>query len=97
MGFYTQMTSWQFMAIPEDDVTAVYKVNTKMFKLEFLQVEDWHEQVQTNLGPNVGDITTGGKPALCSRIDSLKIRSPWRCEDNGALRKAQGPKAGYSL
>ena len=34
------------------------------------------EQVQTNLGPNVGDITTGGKPALCSWVDSLKIRSP---------------------
>ena len=24
----------------------------------------------------VGDITTRGKPALCSRVDSMKIRSP---------------------
>ena len=24
----------------------------------FLSVEDWHEPVQINLGPNVGDITT---------------------------------------
>ena len=38
----------------------------------------------------VGDITTGGKPALCSRVDPLKIRSPGRCKDDGASR---GPKA----
>ena len=29
----------------------------------FLSVEDWHEHVQINLGPNVGDITTRCKPA----------------------------------
>ena len=31
-----QMVSRRFMTISEDDVTAVYKVNTKMFKSEFL-------------------------------------------------------------
>ena len=38
----------------------------------------------------VGDITTGHKLARNSRINSMKIRSPWRCEDDGALQR---PKA----
>ena len=29
------MTSWRFKVIPKDDIMAVYKVNTKMFKSEF--------------------------------------------------------------
>ena len=28
----------------------------------FLSIEDWHEQVQINLGPNVEDIATECKP-----------------------------------
>ena len=56
----------------------------------FLSVEDWHEQVQINLGPNVGDITTGHKLARSSRINFLKIRSPWRRKNDGALWR---PKA----
>ena len=51
----------------------------------FLSVEDWHEQVQTNLGPNVGDIITGRKPARSSRINFMKIRRPWRHKNDGAL------------
>ena len=34
------MMSWRFLTDPEDDVTAVYKVSMKMFKSEFLKVED---------------------------------------------------------
>jgi len=60
----------------------------------FLSVEDWHEQVQTNLEPNVGDITTGRKPARCSRINFMKIRIPWTRKNNGALRR---PKAQRSV
>ena len=34
----------------------------------FLSIEDWHEPVQINLGPNVGDITAGHKPARRGRV-----------------------------
>ena len=34
----------------------------------FLSVEDWHEQVQINLGPNIGDITTKYKPAMRGQV-----------------------------
>ena len=48
----------------DDDVMAVYKIYAKMLKEEFFSiVEDWHEPVQINLGPNVGDITIRCKPA----------------------------------
>ena len=42
----------------------------------FLSVEDWHEQVQINLGPNVGDIITRRKPAYLGRVNftsSIKV------------------------
>ena len=45
-------------------------LKTKIF------VKDWHEPVQINLGPNVGDITTGREPAYLGRvsfISSLKV------------------------
>ena len=39
----------------------------------FLSVDDWHEQVQINLGPNVGDITTRHKPARRGQIIPMMI------------------------
>ena len=36
-----------------------------------LLLKDWHEPVQINLGPNVGDITTGRKPAYLGRINFI--------------------------
>ena len=66
----------------------------------FLSVEDWHEQVQINLGPNVGDITTEYKPPRRGRVIpvmSYSYWSPWR---QGVWRfnirnlKAPGPKGG---
>ena len=47
----------------------------KMLKTKIL-VKDWHEQVQINLGPNVGDITTGCEPAYLGRVNfisSIKV------------------------
>ena len=52
------------MMILDDDVMAVYKIYAKIWKKKFSQgFGDWHEPVQINLGPNVGDITTRCKPA----------------------------------
>ena len=34
-----------------------------------LLLKDWHEPVQINLGPNVGDITIGRKPAYLGRVN----------------------------
>ena len=33
--------------------------------------KDSHEPVQINLGPNVGDITTGRKPAYLGRVNFI--------------------------
>ena len=47
----------------------------------FLSIEDWHEPVQINLGPNVGDITTGRKPPRRGRVIPIMVHctwSPWR-------------------
>ena len=56
--------------ILDDDVMTVYKIYAKVQKEEFFSnVEDWHEPVQINLGPNVGDITTGRKPAYLGRVN----------------------------
>ena len=66
------MMSWRFAVILEDDVMAVYKIYAKMLKEEiFSSFEDWHEPVQINLGPNVGDITTGRKPAYLGRVNFI--------------------------
>ena len=50
-----------------DDISPNYK---KMLKMKFL-LKNWHEPVQINLGPNVGDITTGRKPAYLSRVNFI--------------------------
>ena len=42
----------------------------KMLKMKIF-AKDWHEQVQINLGPNVGDITTRRKPAYLGRVNFI--------------------------
>ena len=37
----------------------------------FSSIEDWHEPVQINLGPNVGDITTGREPAYLGQVSFI--------------------------
>ena len=62
----------------------------------FLSVEDWHEPVQINLGPNVGDITTGYKPARRGRvipIMSYLYLKPMKTR-SVALYEGPGPKGG---
>ena len=66
----------------------------------FLIIEHWHEQVQINLGPNVGDITTKYKPPRRGRVILIVSYLYEAREDKeyGALRriyneKAHGPKA----
>ena len=34
-------------------------------------VKDWHEPVQINLGPNIGDIITGREPAYLGRVNFI--------------------------
>ena len=60
--------------ILEDDIMAVYEIYAKVLKEEFFSsVEDRHEPVQINLGPNVGDITTGCKPAGRGRVNPITV------------------------
>ena len=68
------MTSCQFTATRDDDDMAVYQLPENVEDKDF--VKDWHEPVQINLGPNIGDITTGREPAYLGRvsfISSLKV------------------------
>ena len=64
-----------------NDVTPVYRKQRrwhhggstkykKMLKMKIF-AKDWHEPVQINLGPNVGDITTRRKPARTSRVNFI--------------------------
>ena len=46
LSWSQKMTSRRVTNLREDNETRI-----------FLSVEDWYEQVQINLGPNVGDIT----------------------------------------
>ena len=62
-----------------------------MLKMKIF-AKDWHEPVQINLGPNVGDITTGHKPAYLGRINSIsssKLLKPKEAD------KGQGPVVGF--
>ena len=52
------MTSRRFTKLQED-------VEDEVF------AKDCHELVQINLGPNVGDITTGRKPARRGRVNPI--------------------------
>ena len=36
-----------------------------------LLLKDWHEPVQINLGPNVGNITIGRKPAYVGQVNFI--------------------------
>ena len=56
---YNNQRRWYHGGLP------IYK---KMLKMKFL-LKDWHEPIQINLGPNVGDITTGRKPAYLGRVN----------------------------
>ena len=58
----------------------------------FLSAEDWHEQVQINLGPNVGDITTEYKPPRRGRFTLNYIEARKYPEDGALLTKLIGPE-----
>ena len=51
----------------------------------FVSVEDWHEQVQINLGPNVGDITTDCRPPRRDRLTFNPIEAQEDSEDGALL------------
>ena len=71
------MTSGRFIVILKYDITAVYKIKNEDKREDFFLKCGRLTRTSANQSrANVGDITTGGKPALCSRVDSLKIRSP---------------------
>ena len=61
--------------ILEDDVMAGYSFCEGNKEGIFLSIEDWHEQVQINLGPNVGDMTTGDKPTRSGRVNYMNIEA----------------------
>ena len=59
----------------ENDDMAVYQLPEDAEDKDFC-VKDWHEPVQINLGPNVGDITTRCEPAYLgwvNFISSIKV------------------------
>ena len=60
----------------------------------FLSIEDWHEPVQINLGPSVGDITTGRKPARWGRVNPISSSSVSEVHEDRrwCFMKAHGPK-----
>ena len=63
------MMSWRVTTNTKDDVMAGYKIFIQVKSIRFgLSIEDLHEIVQINLGPNVGDITTEYKPPRRGRI-----------------------------
>ena len=80
-----KMTSWRFTRFMQ-----------RCWRRNFLSVEDWHEHVQINLGPNVGDITTEYKPARRGRVipimSSLYLK-PMKTR-SVALYEGPGPKGG---
>ena len=61
----------------------------------FLSTEDWHEQVQINMEPNVGDITTECKPRRRGWFTVNYIEAHEDPEDGALLRslEARSPKA----
>ena len=48
-------------------------------------IEDWCEQVQINLGPNVGDITIGYDPPRRGRVIPLAVHNEKAQEDVATL------------
>ena len=51
------------------------------------------EQVQINLGPNVGDITIGYDPPSRGRVIPLEVRNDKAHEDGGSRSKlTEGPR-----
>ena len=65
----------------------------------FLRVDDSHEQVQINLGPNVGDMTIGYDPPRRGRVIPMAVHQDEAYEDvkmadhEADLLNGQSPKA----
>ena len=91
MVIYYNLGRWRHGGLSSSyggDVMAVYKDHMRIFKKEFfLSVEDWHEQVQINLGPNVGDITTEYKPPRRGRVMLIHIEAHEDKEYGALLQK----------
>ena len=51
-------------------------------------IEDWHEQIQINLGPNVEDIATEYKPASRVRFTLDYVEAHEDPEDGALLKEA---------
>ena len=62
-------------SLQEDDNVMVYGELLEDAMEFFLSVEDWYEQVQINLGPNVEDITTKCKPPRRGRFTLIHIEA----------------------
>ena len=82
------MTSWRVIRNPEDDVTAGHNFCIdRSQKFSSWGIEDRHEPVQINLGPNVGDITTGvtrpGGAGL--RHNDHHVKPSTKLEDGGSV------------
>ena len=59
-------------------------------------IEDWHEQIQINLGPNVEDIATECKPARRARFTLDYAEAHEDPEDGEVIKwslEARSPKA----
>ena len=83
----------------EDDVTSVYKVsgedNMAVYKStrrclqgDIWSIEDWHEQIQINLGPNVEDIATEYKSARRARFTLDYVEAHEDPKDGALLKEA---------
>ena len=55
-------------------------------------IEDWHEQIQINLGHNVEDIATEYKPARRVRFTLDYVKAHEDPEDGALLKKHRSPK-----
>ena len=51
-------------------------------------IEDWHEQIQINLGPNVEDIATEYKSARRVRFTLEYVKAHEDLEDGALLKEA---------
>ena len=70
------MTSCRFTTTRNDDDMADYQLPEDVEDKDL--VKDWHEPVQINLGPNVGDITTRRKSAYLGRVNFISGVNRWR-------------------
>ena len=79
---------WRHAGLQQPEMMTTWRFTNyqKMLKTKIF-VKDWHEPVQINLGPNVGDITTGREPAYLGRVNfisSIKVIKPsWQMKAQG--------------